>query len=157
MECFLPSTQANCPCSYSNILVRNGLRVPGSMLHTFTPITGVSSPYYRQSRCPSRYCYKNCRPRVVPHFPSKILERAKRERAWKSPHARKARRGGQRERCCRIGRSLMCWCWNTEMACYSEVFKQHCHQIKTALNIFFRWILWGSKGDSVSRWIVWGP
>ena len=29
--------------------------------------------------------------RVVPHFSSGIVERAKRERAWKSPHARKAR------------------------------------------------------------------
>ena len=28
--------------------------------------------------------------RVVPHFSSGIVERAKRERAWKSPHARKA-------------------------------------------------------------------
>ena len=33
-----------------------------------------------------------CRLRVVPHFSSRIVERAKRERAWKSPHARKARR-----------------------------------------------------------------
>ena len=37
--------------------------------------------------------YKNSlwhsRLRVVPHFPSGIVERAKRERAWKSPHARK--------------------------------------------------------------------
>ena len=33
--------------------------------------------------------------RVVPHFSSGIVERAKRERAWKSPHARKGdtRRG----------------------------------------------------------------
>ena len=31
--------------------------------------------------------------RVVPHFSSGIVERAKREGAWKSPHARKARRG----------------------------------------------------------------
>ena len=35
--------------------------------------------------------------RVVPHFSSGILERAKRERAWKSPHARKAIRGGERD------------------------------------------------------------
>ena len=27
--------------------------------------------------------------RVVPHFPSGIVERAERKRAWKSPHARK--------------------------------------------------------------------
>ena len=32
--------------------------------------------------------------RVVPHFSSGIAERAKRERACKSPHARKARRSG---------------------------------------------------------------
>ena len=38
------------------------------------------------------YC---SRLRVVPHFFSGIVERAKRERAWKSPHARKrdTRRG----------------------------------------------------------------
>ena len=30
-----------------------------------------------------------CRLRVVPHFSSGIVERAKSERAWKSPHARK--------------------------------------------------------------------
>ena len=30
--------------------------------------------------------------RVAPHFSSGIVEREKRERAWKSPHARKARR-----------------------------------------------------------------
>ena len=35
---------------------------------------------------------------VVPHFSSGIVERAKRERACKSPHARKARRGGEREK-----------------------------------------------------------
>ena len=32
---------------------------------------------------------KQARLRVVPHFSSGIVERAKRERAWKSPHARK--------------------------------------------------------------------
>ena len=36
--------------------------------------------------------------RVVPRFPSGIVERAKRECAWKSPHVRKARRGGEREK-----------------------------------------------------------
>ena len=30
--------------------------------------------------------------RVVPYFSSRIVEGAKRERAWKSPHSRKARR-----------------------------------------------------------------
>ena len=35
---------------------------------------------------------KQCnRLRVVPHFSLEIVERAKRERAWKSPHVRKAR------------------------------------------------------------------
>ena len=36
--------------------------------------------------------------RVVPRFPSGIVERAKRECAWKSPHVRKARRGAEREK-----------------------------------------------------------
>ena len=35
---------------------------------------------------------------VVPHFSSGIVERAKHECAWKSPHARKARSGGEREK-----------------------------------------------------------
>ena len=45
-----------------------------------------------------KFLYDSCtlrlesRLRVVPHFLSGIVERAKRERAWKSPHARKARR-----------------------------------------------------------------
>ena len=38
-----------------------------------------------------------CRLRVVPYFASGIVERAKRERTWKSLNARKARRGGERE------------------------------------------------------------
>ena len=39
--------------------------------------------------------YVSVRLRVVPHFSSGIVERVKRERAWKSPHARKGdtRRG----------------------------------------------------------------
>ena len=36
--------------------------------------------------------------RVVPNFSSGIVERAKRERALKSPHARKVRHGGEREK-----------------------------------------------------------
>ena len=36
--------------------------------------------------------YVSVRLRVVPHFSSGIVERVKRERAWKSPHARRARR-----------------------------------------------------------------
>ena len=39
-----------------------------------------------------------CRLRVVPHFPSGIVERAKRKRTWKSPNAKKARRRGEREK-----------------------------------------------------------
>ena len=33
---------------------------------------------------------------VVPYLSSGIVERAKREHAWKSPHTRKGRRGGER-------------------------------------------------------------
>ena len=36
--------------------------------------------------------------RVVSRFPSGIVEPAKRECAWKSPHVRKARRGAEREK-----------------------------------------------------------
>ena len=36
--------------------------------------------------------HTNGRLRVVPHFTSGIVERAKRERAWKSPHAKAWRR-----------------------------------------------------------------
>ena len=34
-------------------------------------------------------CYLPCRLRVVPHLSPRIVERVKRERVWKSPHARK--------------------------------------------------------------------
>ena len=41
-----------------------------------------------------------CRLRVVPHFSSGIVERAKRERAWKLTHARKGdTRKGERKMC----------------------------------------------------------
>ena len=48
--------------------------------------------------CHEMYRYSNSgnyphRLRVVPHFSSGIVERS-----WKSPHARKARRGGEREK-----------------------------------------------------------
>ena len=39
---------------------------------------------------------------LSPHFPSGMVVRAKRERAWKSPQARKARRGEKRFDCCRL-------------------------------------------------------
>ena len=38
-----------------------------------------------------------CRLWVVPHFPSGIIERAKHERTWKSPNAKKGWRRGERE------------------------------------------------------------
>ena len=46
------------------------------------------------------YVCHNVRLRLVPHFSSGIVERAKRERAWKSPHARKGdmRRGERKMR-----------------------------------------------------------
>ena len=40
-------------------------------------------------RAQSTNIHQYNRLRVVPHFSSGIVERAKRERAWKSPHARK--------------------------------------------------------------------
>ena len=49
---------------------------------------------------PSFTVTSGSRLRVVPHFSSGIVERAKRERAWKSPHARKGdtRRGERKMR-----------------------------------------------------------
>ena len=47
--------------------------------------------------------------REVPHFSSGIVERAKRERAWKSPHARKAIRGGKRGKIFSLF-SVVSWC-----------------------------------------------
>ena len=43
--------------------------------------------------------------RVVPHFSSGIVERAERERAWKSPHTRKGdtRRGERKPAFSRVG------------------------------------------------------
>ena len=50
---------------------------------------------------------------VVPHFPSGIVERAKRECAWKSPHARTARRGGETVRVWR-------WIWTGIVNWYGD-------------------------------------
>ena len=45
--------------------------------------------YFRVLWCIKRESPFEYRLRVVPHFSLGIVERAKRERAWKSPHARK--------------------------------------------------------------------
>ena len=54
----------------------------------------------KDSGCLTRWGFKTfpffSRLRVVPHFSSGTVEQAKRERAWKPSHARKARRGGER-------------------------------------------------------------
>ena len=49
-----------------------------------------------------------CRLRVFPHFPSGIVERAKGERTWKSPNARKATRRGEREKWGTTDKALLC-------------------------------------------------
>ena len=49
------------------------------------------------------YFFFKCRLRVVPHFSSGIVERAKRERAWKSPHARKGFSLAAASRLSRVG------------------------------------------------------
>ena len=46
------------------------------------------SPFLCLNKSPMRYGFR-ARLRVVPHFSSGIVERTKRERAWKSPRARK--------------------------------------------------------------------
>ena len=51
-----------------------------------------SIPVFRAKRRKNRIVWSGTclyRLRVVPHFSSGIVERAKRERAWKLPHARK--------------------------------------------------------------------
>ena len=52
----------------------------------------------RASERRSREGPKKCRLRVVSYFSSGIIERAKRERAWKSPHAWKGDARGEREK-----------------------------------------------------------
>ena len=66
--------------------------------------TQISSPFFLQSYDTypsvslSSFSLVETRLRVVPHFSSGIVERAKRERAWKSPHARKGdTRWGERK------------------------------------------------------------
>ena len=58
----------------------------------------VSSPSHPFSNIIRTRSPLPCRLRVVPHFPSGIVERTKLERAWKSPHARKGdTRWGERK------------------------------------------------------------
>ena len=67
--------------------------------------------------------------RVVPHFSSGIVERAKRERAWKSPHARKGdtRRGERKMRDYR--QSLSFWPFTADRF-WSVKFVSHSKSIK---------------------------
>ena len=56
----------------------------------FVPKNSPPSIPYTNWICMSELtCAEGHRLRVVPHFSSGIVERAKRKRAWKSPHARK--------------------------------------------------------------------
>ena len=56
-----------------------------------------SNSIWNARTCLNEFIWTSNRLRVVPHFSSGIVERAKRERAWKSPHARKGdTRQGQR-------------------------------------------------------------
>ena len=70
------------------------------------------------------------RPRVVPHFSSGIVERAKRERAWKSPHARKGdtRRGERKMRDYRQSPSFWPftadWFWSVKFVSPSKSIKR---------------------------------
>ena len=66
--------------------------------------TQISSPFFLQSYDTypsvslSSFSLVEARLRVVPHFSSGIVEPAKRERAWKLPHARKGdTRWGERK------------------------------------------------------------
>ena len=64
------------------------------------PLTGETlfGPFTERDRTETCFVTRKDRLRVVHRFPSGIVDRAKRERAWKSPHARKARRGREREK-----------------------------------------------------------
>ena len=63
-----------------------------------TFLSSAPPPKKNPGSAPATVRSVNHRLRVVPHLSSGIVERAKRERAWKSPHARKATRGGEREK-----------------------------------------------------------
>ena len=62
--------------------------------------------------------------RVVPHFSSEIVERAKRECAWKSPHARK---GDARRVAFSRGRTTRCLRRNKNFPKYSNRNSWLCH------------------------------
>ena len=68
-----------------------------TQFHLFTPLFDWKNKFCNGKTCKK---YKKSRLRVVPNFSSGIVERAKRERAWKSPHARKGdtRRGERKMR-----------------------------------------------------------
>ena len=60
--------------------------------HANTPLTQSERAHYLS------YFVKRIRLWVVPHLPSGIVEQAKFEHPWKSPHMRKARSSGEREK-----------------------------------------------------------
>ena len=72
----------------------------------------------------------SARLRVVPHFSSGIVGRAKRERAWKSPHARKGdtRRGERKMRDYRQSPSFWPftadWFWSVKFVSRSKSIKR---------------------------------
>ena len=69
-----------------------------------------------QNRHATQVILSSFRLRVVPHFSSGVVERAKRERAWKSPHARK---GDTRLRFARS--TLLEEKWGTVFVVYSSL------------------------------------
>ena len=74
--------------------------------------------------------FSQARLRVVPHFSSGIVERAKREHAWKSPHARKGdtRRGERKMRDYRQSPSFWPftadWFWTVKFVSPSKSIKR---------------------------------
>ena len=120
-----------------------------------------------------------CRLREVPHFSSEIVERAKREHAWKSPHARKGETqwGERKMRDYRQSPSFWPftanWFWSVKFESPSKSIKHiqwdsfpywavivlvigkpwgdiYCKQKKTQILIFFTAVSW-EELDSVGN------
>ena len=136
MECSLSPTHGNRVCCCFSFLYL--VCVPDSMLHTSTRITGVPPPL--PPRRPRIFTTARARTaiKIVDYeyplfsqgkapwgrgcgFPSRIVERAKRERAWKSP----ARERGEK--------NMRAWAlsvvlhFSLSLACWNDVVTLSCN------------------------------
>ena len=122
-------------CIFANFFRLTAIKSQHSLAHetkkvTLNDLQAVSKPHLRLLSLDLPWLLEEepvlCRLRVVPYFSSGIVERAKRERTWKSTHARKGdtRRGERKmntipEEKRGTTRSLVLWSF-----CYPRVSRR---------------------------------